>query len=65
MATDGTGAGIVEFTEATTELVVPSGRPVVLAGSTTETHAVLRQLLGVSRERAAGESTVVLTATVQ
>jgi Bacterial type II and III secretion system protein len=65
VAVDGTGAGIVEFAEAATELVVPSGRPVVLAGSTTETHAVLRQLLGVSRERAAGESTVVLTATVQ
>jgi hypothetical protein len=65
VSADGTGAGIVEFTEAATELLVPSGRPVVLAGSTTETHAVLRQLLGVSRERAAGESMVVLTATVQ
>jgi Bacterial type II and III secretion system protein len=63
VAADGTG--IVEFTEAATELVVPSGRPVVLAGSTTETHAVLRQLLGVGRERAAGETTVVLTATAQ
>jgi Bacterial type II and III secretion system protein len=62
---DGTGAGIVEFAEAATELVVPSGRPVVLAGSTTETHAVLRHLLGVSRERAAAESIVILTATVQ
>jgi Bacterial type II and III secretion system protein len=58
-------AGIVEFTEAATELVVPSGRAVVLAGTTTETHAVLRQILGVSRERATGESTVVLTATAQ
>jgi hypothetical protein len=65
VSADGAGAGIVEFTEAATELVVPSGRAVVLAGSTTETHAVLRQLLGVSRERAAGESMVVLTATVQ
>jgi hypothetical protein len=58
-------AGVVEFTEAATELVVPSGRPVVLTGSTTETHAVLRQLLGVSRERSGGDSLVVLTATVQ
>ena len=65
VSADGAGAGIVEFTEAASELVVPSGRAVVLAGSTTETHAVLRQLLGVSRERAAGESMVVLTATVQ
>jgi Bacterial type II and III secretion system protein len=65
VAADGIGAGLVEFVEAATELVVPSGRPVVLAGSTTETHAVLRQVLGVSRERAAAESTVILTATVQ
>ena len=59
------GAGVVEFTEAATELVVPSGRPVVLGGSTSETHTVLRQMLGVARERSAGEATVVLTATAQ
>lgn len=59
------GSGAVEFTEAATELVVPSGRPVVLGGSTSETHAVLRQMLGVARERSAGEATVVLTATAQ
>jgi type II/III secretion system protein len=57
-------SGAIEFTEAATELVVPSGRPVVLAGSTTETHTVLRQILGLGRERATSETTVVLTATV-
>jgi type II/III secretion system protein len=56
-------SGAIEFTEAATELVVPSGRPVVLAGSTTETHTVLRQILGIGRERATAETTVVLTAT--
>jgi hypothetical protein len=59
------GSGAIEFTEAATELVVPSGRPVVLGGGTTETHAVLRQMLGIGRERAASETTVVLTATAQ
>jgi hypothetical protein len=59
------GSGAVEFTEAAAELIVLSGRAVVLAGSTHEPHAVLRQLLGVGRERGASETTVVLTATAQ
>ena len=63
IAADGSGA--IEFTEAATELVVPSGRPVVLGGSTSETHTVLRQLLGVGRELGVTETTVVLTATAQ
>jgi hypothetical protein len=63
VAADGSGA--LEFTEAVTDLVVPSGRPVVLGGSTTSTHTVLRQLLGIGRERDVTETTVVLTATAQ
>ena len=59
------GVGVIEFTEATTDLVVPSGRPLVLGGTTSETHAVLRQILGIGRERAVSETTVVLTATAQ
>jgi hypothetical protein len=54
----------IEFTEAASELAVPSGRPVVLAGSTTGTHSLLRQIRGIGRERATSETTVVLTATV-
>jgi hypothetical protein len=56
------GSGTIEFTEATTDVIVPNGRPVVLAGSTTETHAVTRQILGIAREQSSGETTVVLTA---
>jgi hypothetical protein len=59
------GAGTIEFTEATTDVIVPNGRPVVLAGSTTETHAVTRQILGIAREQSASETTVVLTATAR
>jgi hypothetical protein len=59
------GAGTIEFTEATTDIVVPNGRPVVLAGSTTETHTVTRQILGLGQQRTSGETTVVLTATAQ
>jgi hypothetical protein len=59
------GSGAIELVEAATELVVPSGRPIVLAGSTRETHAVMRQILGAGRERGVAETTVTLTATVQ
>lgn len=59
------GAGAIEFVEAATEVIVPNGRPVVLAGATTETHAVTRQILGLGQQRTSGETTVVLTATAQ
>ena len=59
------GSGTIDFTEATTDIVVPNGRPVVLAGSTTDTHAVTRQILGVARDQSASETTVVLTATAR
>jgi Bacterial type II and III secretion system protein len=59
------GSGTIEFTEATTDIVVPNGRPVVLTGSTTETHAVTRQILGIARDQSASETTVVLTATAR
>src|SRR3990172_6106752 len=37
-------AGIVDFTEAQTELIVPHGRPVLIGGSTTKMHEVTRQI---------------------
>jgi Flp pilus assembly secretin CpaC len=57
-------AGTIEFAEATADVVVPNGRPVVLAGGRTETHAVTRQILGLAQERTTAEITVVLTATI-
>jgi hypothetical protein len=59
------GSGAIEFTEASTELVVPSGRPVVLGGAATRTHALTRHLLGLGEEQSESQTTVVLTATVQ
>jgi hypothetical protein len=59
------GPGVVELAEASTELVVPSGRPVVLGGATTQTHAVTRRILGLAERQAASETTVVLTVTIQ
>jgi hypothetical protein len=63
VAADGSGA--IEFTEAATDLIVPSGRPVLVGGATGETHTILRAILGIGRERSASETAVVLTATVQ
>ena len=59
------GSGTIEFTEATTDVIVPNGRAVILAGSTTDTHAVTRQILGFAREQSTSETTVVLTATAR
>ena len=59
------GSGTIEFTEAATELVVPSGRPVILGGATTQMHQVTRQVLGFRLEQGGSETTIVLTATVQ
>jgi hypothetical protein len=57
------GSGTIEFTEATSDLIVPNGRPVILAGRTTNTHALTRQILGIAQEQSASETTVILTAT--
>ena len=57
--------GTIEFTEASTELIVPSGRPVVLGGTTTQLHEVTRQILGFRQQQAGQETTILLTATVQ
>src|SRR5437870_5374595 len=59
------GSGTIEFTEATTDVIVPNGRAVILAGSTTDTHQITRQILGIAREQSMSETTVVLTATAR
>jgi hypothetical protein len=63
VSTDGSGA--IELTEAVTDLVVPGGRPVALGGSASETHTVLRHVLGIGREREASQIVVVLIATAR
>jgi len=58
-------SGAIDFTEATTELIVPSGQPVSLGGSTTNMHEVTRQILGYRDRSSSSETSLVLTATVQ
>src|SRR5206468_3266127 len=59
------GSGTIDFTEATTDVIVPNGRAVILAGSTTSTHVVTRQILGIARDQSTTETTVTLTATAR
>jgi hypothetical protein len=58
-------SGAIDFTEATTELIVPSGQPVSLGGSTTKIHEVTRRILGYRDRTGTNETNLVLTATVQ
>jgi hypothetical protein len=61
----GDKSGVIEATEASTTLVVPSGQPVVIGGATTQTHELVRQILGYSVSQNASETTMVLTATIR
>ena len=58
-------AGIVDFTEAQTELIVPNGHPVSIGGSTTKMHEVTRQILGFADRASSSETSLVVTAIVQ
>ena len=58
-------SGAIEFTEAATELIVPSGQPVVIGGATTQLHEVTRQILGFGGRQSGSETSITLTATIQ
>jgi hypothetical protein len=56
---------VIEATEASTTLVVPSGQPVVLGGATTRTHELTRRILGYRASESGSETLLTLTATVR
>jgi hypothetical protein len=58
-------SGVIEVNEASTELVVPSGRPVMLGGATTQTHELTRRILGYRASDNATETSMALTATIR
>jgi hypothetical protein len=58
-------SGAIDFTEATTELIVPNGQPVSLGGSTSRMHELTRQILGYSERTSTSETELVITATMQ
>lgn len=59
------GGGTVEFVDAATEVVVPSGRRVQIGGATSSLHSVTRQILGVQHQQSSAETGIILTATLQ
>jgi hypothetical protein len=58
-------SGAIDFTEATTELIVPNGHPVSLGGSTSRMHELTRQVLGYSERTDSSETALIITATLQ
>jgi hypothetical protein len=58
-------SGAFDFTEATTELIVPNGQPVSLGGSTSRMHELTRQILGYNERTSTSETELVITATMQ
>jgi type II secretory pathway component HofQ len=61
----GDRSGIIEVQQASTQLVVPNGRPVAIGGATTQVDELTRQILGVAASRSSSESLFTLTATVR
>lgn len=59
------GAGTLEFNEAATEVIVPSGRPMRIGGGTRGFHQVTREILGYREQQSSSESSFILTATIQ
>ncbi len=59
------GSGTIEFTEAATEVIVASGQPLVIGGSTTQTHAITREILGIGVRDGSSITSVILTAIAQ
>ncbi|HME59842.1 MAG TPA: hypothetical protein VKH62_01185 [Candidatus Binatia bacterium] len=57
--------GVIDFTEAATELVVPNGQPVSLGGSTANLHEITRQILGYLNRARTDEISLLVTATIQ
>jgi len=58
-------AGVVDFTEAQTELIVANGQPLSIGGSTAKMHEVTRHILGYADRSDSSETSLVLTATIQ
>ena len=57
-------SGVVEVVKASTELIVPNGRPVVIGGRGTTLNELTRQILGLAASRGRSETLMTLTATV-
>lgn len=57
--------GAIDFTEASTEIIVPNGQLVSLGGATSSMHEVTRQILGYQNRSSSDESHLQVSATIQ
>src|SRR2546425_326866 len=57
-------SGVTEVNEASTELIVPNGRPIVIGGATAQLSELTRQILGFAASQSGSETLMTLTATV-
>lgn len=57
--------GAIDFTEASTEIIVPNGQLVSLGGATSSMHEVTRQILGYQNRSSSDESDLQVSATIQ
>ncbi len=60
----GDSSGIVEVATASTELIVPNGRPVQLGGAAGALSELTRQILGAGQSQSTSETLMMLTATI-
>ncbi|MET0151028.1 MAG: hypothetical protein ABW298_00250 [Candidatus Binatia bacterium] len=59
------GSGAIELTDASTDLVVEDGIPVVIGGGTNQSEAIVQRILGRRSTSTASESSIELLATLQ
>ena len=57
--------GVIDFTEAASEIIVPNGQLVSLGGATSSMHEVTRQILGYRNRSSSDESHLQVSATIQ
>jgi hypothetical protein len=57
-------SGVIEATEASTEVIVPNDRPIIIGGATSHVNELTRHILGFAAGQSASETLLTLRATL-
>lgn len=57
-------SGIIEVSAASSELIVPNRRPLVIGGATTQLNELTRRILGITTTHSRSETLLTVTATI-
>jgi hypothetical protein len=57
-------SGVIEATEASTEVIVPNDRPIIIGGATSQVNELTRHILGFAAGQSASETLLTLRATL-